>query len=127
MEIGYIKGWTLQGSHYVAMRSMALKKFSERFRNAKFYNFKYPRRQKKNPTDINIDTQIRIIVWKMLNTSLLRHLIFNIFMVKVSKLKGAQNFVKVAFSQKGLMRSSFLQTDEPNYFPELEFWFFFSF
>ena len=29
--------------------------------------------------------------------------------------------LKVAFSQKGLMRSSFLQTDEPNYFPELEF------
>ena len=29
--------------------------------------------------------------------------------------------VKVAFSQKGLMRSSFLQTDEPNYFPELKF------
>ena len=33
--------------------------------------------------------------------------------------------LKVAFSQKGLMRSSFLQTDKPNYFPELEFWFFF--
>ena len=30
-------------------------------------------------------------------------------------------FLKVAFSQKGLMHSSFLQTDEPNYFPELEF------
>ena len=30
---------------------------------------------------------------------------------------------QVAFSQKGLMRSSFLQTDEPNYFPELEFLF----
>ena len=29
--------------------------------------------------------------------------------------------LKVAFSQKGLMRSSFLQTDEPDYFPELEF------
>ena len=29
--------------------------------------------------------------------------------------------VKVAFSQKGLMRLSFLQTDKPNYFPELEF------
>ena len=29
--------------------------------------------------------------------------------------------LKVAFSQKGLMRLSFLQTDEPNYFPELEF------
>ena len=33
--------------------------------------------------------------------------------------------LKVAFSQKGLMCSSFLQTDEPKYFPELEFWFFF--
>ena len=31
----------------------------------------------------------------------------------------------MAFSQKGLMRSSFLQTEDPNYFPELEFWFFF--
>ena len=29
--------------------------------------------------------------------------------------------LKVAFSQKGLMRLSFLQIDEPNYFPELEF------
>ena len=29
--------------------------------------------------------------------------------------------LKVAFIQKGLMRLSFLQTDEPNYFPELEF------
>ena len=28
--------------------------------------------------------------------------------------------VKVAFIQKVLMRSSYLQTDEPNYFPELE-------
>ena len=36
-------------------------------------------------------------------------------------------FLKVAFSQKGLMRLSFLQTDEPNYFPELEFGFFFPF
>ena len=33
--------------------------------------------------------------------------------------------IKVAFSQKGLMRLSFLQTVKPNYFPELEFWFFF--
>ena len=30
--------------------------------------------------------------------------------------------LKVAFIQEGLMRLSFLQTDEPNYFPELEFW-----
>ena len=29
--------------------------------------------------------------------------------------------LKVAFIQKGLMRFSFLQTNEPNYFPELEF------
>ena len=35
--------------------------------------------------------------------------------------------LKVTFSQKGLMGSSFLQTDEPNYFSELDFWFFFSF
>ena len=35
---------------------------SECFRNAKFYNFKYPKCQKKNTTDINIDTKIRIIV-----------------------------------------------------------------
>ena len=28
--------------------------------------------------------------------------------------------LKVAFSQKGLICLSFLQTDEPNYFPELE-------
>ena len=33
--------------------------------------------------------------------------------------------IKVAFIQKGLMRLSFLPTDEPNYFPELEFLFFF--
>ena len=32
--------------------------------------------------------------------------------------------LKVTFSQKGLMRSSFLQTNELNYFPELEFYFF---
>ena len=32
--------------------------------------------------------------------------------------------LKVAFSQKRLMRLSFLQTDEPNYFPELKFRFF---
>ena len=35
--------------------------------------------------------------------------------------------LKVAFSQKVLMCLSFLQTDKPNYFPELKFWFFFSF
>ena len=29
--------------------------------------------------------------------------------------------VKVAFIQKGLMDLSFLQTNEPNYFPELKF------
>ena len=29
--------------------------------------------------------------------------------------------LKVAFSQKGLMRLSFLQTGKLNYFPELEF------
>ena len=33
--------------------------------------------------------------------------------------------LKVAFSQKGQMCLSFLQTDEPNYSPELEFDFFF--
>ena len=33
--------------------------------------------------------------------------------------------IKVAFIQKGLMISSFLQTEEPNYFPELKFWSFF--
>ena len=36
-----------------------------------------------------------------------------------------QTKLKVAFSQKGLMRSSFLQVDKPDYFPELEFWFLF--
>ena len=35
-------------------------------------------------------------------------------------------FLKVALIQKGLMRFSFLQTDEPKYFPELEFDFFHS-
>ena len=30
--------------------------------------------------------------------------------------------LKVAFSQKRLMRLSFLLADNPNYFPELEFW-----
>ena len=30
--------------------------------------------------------------------------------------------LKVAFSQKGLMCLSFLQTGKPNYFPELKFW-----
>ena len=35
--------------------------------------------------------------------------------------------VKMAFFQKGPMPLSFLQTDEPNYFSELDFWFFFSF
>jgi len=39
-------------------------------------------------------------------------------------LKIAWTQLKVAFSQKGMMRSSFLQTDEPNHFPELEFCFF---
>ena len=29
--------------------------------------------------------------------------------------------IKVAFNQKGLIRSSFPQRDEPNYFPELKF------
>ena len=31
-------------------------------------------------------------------------------------------FLKVALSQKGLMRLSFLQADKSHYFPELEFW-----
>ena len=34
------------------------------------------------------------------------------------------HILKAAFSQKGLMHLSFLQTDEPNYFPELFFFFF---
>ena len=42
-----------------------------------------------------------------------------------SKSAGLPTILKVAFSQKGLIRFSFLQTDEPNYFPELEHWFFF--
>ena len=29
--------------------------------------------------------------------------------------------VKVAFTQKGLVNLSFLQTEEPNYFPEFKF------
>ena len=37
------------------------------------------------------------------------------------KIKNLSKLLKVAFSQKGLRRLSFLQTDEPNYFPELEF------
>ena len=32
-----------------------------------------------------------------------------------------EELLKVAFSQKGLMRLPFLQADKPNYFPELEF------
>ena len=36
-------------------------------------------------------------------------------------------FFKVAFIQKGLICLWFLQTDKPNYFPELEFLFFSSF
>jgi hypothetical protein len=35
-------------------------------------------------------------------------------------------FLKVALSQKGLMSTSFLQMDESNHFPELEFGFFYS-
>ena len=37
------------------------------------------------------------------------------------ELSVVMDFLKVAFSQKGLMRLSFLQTSEPNYFPELKF------
>ena len=33
----------------------------------------------------------------------------------------ARSVLKVAFIQKGLINLSFLQTDEPNYFPELKF------
>ena len=39
---------------------------------------------------------------------------------KIQKLKN----LKVAFIQKGPMNLSFLQTDKPNYFPELKFWIF---
>ena len=49
---------------------------------------------------------------------------FEVYWCIVIPLKN-RRVLKVAFSQKGLMRSSFLQTDKPNYFPELEFWFFF--
>ena len=38
-----------------------------------------------------------------------------------------EHFLQVAFIQKGLMHLPFLQTDEPYYFPELEFGFFFHF
>ena len=38
------------------------------------------------------------------------------------KVHWGHNSLKVAFSQKGLMRLSFLQTGKPNYFPELKFW-----
>ena len=44
-----------------------------------------------------------------------RYLVLRVFVV----------LLKVASSQKGLMRSSFVQTNELNYFPELEFHFFF--
>ena len=36
------------------------------------------------------------------------------------KIKARGSLLKVAFSQKGLMGLSFLQTDEPNYFPKLK-------
>ena len=49
---------------------------------------------------------------------------FEVYWCIVIPLKN-RSVLKVAFSQKGLMRYSFLQTDKPNYFPELEFWFFF--
>ena len=35
--------------------------------------------------------------------------------------KALERLLKVAFSQKELIRLSFLQRDKPNYFPELEF------
>ena len=52
-----------------------------------------------------------IVIYLFLYFEVFVHIMMN----KVKKV------VKVAFSQKGLMRSSFLQIDEPNYFPELEF------
>ena len=50
-------------------------------------------------------------------------LAFTKYFFKICWLK-AVFVLKVAFIQKGLMRLSFLQTDEPNYFPELELWIF---
>ena len=49
---------------------------------------------------------------------------FEVYWCIVIPLKN-RRVLKVAFSQKGLMRYSFLQTDKPNHFPKLEFWFFF--
>ena len=45
--------------------------------------------------------------------------------IKCKQANFSRFVLKVAFSQKGLMRLSFLQTDKPNYFPELEFLFIF--
>ena len=45
------------------------------------------------------------------------HICYRVTEVKRSLTRS----LKVAFIQKGLMPLSFLQTDEPNYFPELEF------
>ena len=46
-----------------------------------------------------------------------------LFSRKLRKVNTFSTFLlKVAFSQKGLMRLSFPQADKPNYFPELEFW-----
>ena len=43
-----------------------------------------------------------------------------LLVASVHKLESVQ-FFKVALIQKGLVDLSFLQVDEPNYFPELKF------
>ena len=50
---------------------------------------------------------------------------FSIIYLTVDCLMFMNDPVKSTFSQKGVMHLSFLQTGEPNYFPEQEFWFFF--
>ena len=49
----------------------------------------------------------------------------NLPLIYKLNLNSVHGDIKVAFIQKGLMSLSFLQTDEPNFFPELKFWFLF--
>ena len=72
-----------------------------------------------------LSSEISILISSLTSSSKISSLILTFDGDTLSSLVSVSaGFVKVAFSQKGLMRSSFLQTDKPNYFPELDFWFF---
>ena len=71
---------------------------------------------------LSITIKMNTYSWRLFNFFYLTsfNARMNSFLFRLDQMHKINFLLKVAFSQKGLMHLSFLQTDEPNYLPELE-------